>query len=351
MGSDAMRRCAALLALLVLPWLAACDDPAPADRAAAWLCARQRPDGTFGSDQYAVLRSGQALTPFVLYALLLHGGGPREKVARGLDAVRASIGPDGAIGYADPDLFEYPVYATSLAVLVLARVGDAGDGARIASMADWLSAQQCSEARGFEPGSAAYGAFGFGARGLRPGDPGHVDVCHTRYALQALAAAGRLDDRVRQRAIVLLDRLQRPDGGFTFSPVVDAANKAGRETGGGFRAYATATADGVLALRALGLRDDEPRLARALGWLARHANACSIGGIDEQPAEPWHDALRFYHAMALAAAWPPLRAELYAMLVARQRPDGSFRSELISAMKEDDPVLATALALHALAAR
>ena len=37
------------------------------------------------------------------------------------------------------------------------------------------------------------------------------------------------------------------------------------------------------------------------------------------------------------------------MLVARQERDGGFRSGLVSAMKEDDPLLATALALHALA--
>jgi hypothetical protein len=39
------------------------------------------------------------------------------------------------------------------------------------------------------------------------------------------------------------------------------------------------------------------------------------------------------------------------MLAQRQPQDGSFRSELVSAMKEDDPLLATALALKALVAR
>jgi hypothetical protein len=39
------------------------------------------------------------------------------------------------------------------------------------------------------------------------------------------------------------------------------------------------------------------------------------------------------------------------MLGQRQAKDGSFRSEMVSAMKEDDPLLATALALHALVAR
>lgn len=343
-----MRR-AATLALALL--LAACAERGAAERAAAWLGAQQRPDGGWHSGHYAVLRSGQALTPFVLHALLAHGSAPSDVVARGLGFVRRSIGPDGAIGYADPDVLEYPVYATSLAILVLARAGDAADRERIAAMADWLARQQCGEARGFALDAPAYGAFGFGARGLPPGVPGHVDLTHTRFALQALAAAGRLDADVRERAFVLLRTLQNDDGGFAFSPVVDAANKAGRGDDGAFRSYATATADGVLALRALGVGDDDPRLVAARRWLAQHARADRVGGIDEHPAEPWHDALRFYHAMVTAEVHAPLRDGLRAMLAERQRADGSFASDMITAMKEDDPLLATALALRAFAAR
>lgn len=347
MRTFAARACA-LLPLL----LAGCAERTAADRAAAWLLTQQQTDGTWRSEHYAVLRSGQALTPFVLHALLAHGVAPSSAtVERGVAAVRRSIATDGSIGYADPDVFEYPVYATSLAILVLTRVGDRADRERIDSMANWLLEQQCGEARGFLPESPAYGAFGFGARGLPPGEPGHVDLTHTRFALQALAAAGRLDDAVRCRAFVLLRNLQRTDGGFAFSPVVAEANKAGVDGEGRFRAYATSTADGVLALRALGAADDDPSLVAAHAWLARHARADRIGGIDEHPAEPWHDALRFYHAMVLAEAWPPARADLARVLRERQRPDGSWQSEIVTAMKEDDPLLATSLALRTFAAR
>lgn len=338
---------AALLGLL----LSACAGGDAGDRAAAWLWAQQRGDGSFRSEHHAVLRSGQALTPFVLHALLAHGEAGFERFARGLDFVRASIGSDGAVGYADADLLEYPVYATSLSILVLARAGDAGDRQRLGTMANWLLQQQCGEARGFLPDAPAYGAFGFGARGLPPGEPGHVDLTHTRLALQALAAAGRLDAAVRDRAFVLLRTLQHPDGGFAFSPVVDAANKAGRDGDGRFRSYATATADGVLALQALSVPADDARLVAARAWLLQNASAERVGGIDEHPAEPWHDALRFYHAMVLACAHPPARPDLAAMLEARQGRDGSFASDMVTAMKEDDPLLATALALHALAVR
>jgi len=336
-------------ALLVL---AACAERTAADRATAWLLAQQRSDGTWRSEHYAVLRSGQALTPFVLHALLANGVPPAAlAIGNGVEAVRRSIAADGSIGYADPDVFEYPVYSTSLAILVLARAGNDEDHARIDTMARWLLQQQCYEARGFAADAPAYGAFGFGARGLPPGEPGHVDLTHTRFALQALAAADRLDDGVRMRADVLLQRLQNGDGGFAFSPVVAEANKAGRGDDDRFRSYATATADGVLALRALGAGDDDPRVAAAHRWLAKNARADRIGGIDEHPAEPWHDALRFYHAMVLAEAWPPARRDLARMLRDRQRADGSLQSEIVTAMKEDDPLLATSLALHAFAAR
>jgi hypothetical protein len=107
----------------------------------------------------------------------------------------------------------------------------------------------------------------------------------------------------------------------------------------------------VLALQALGVAATDARLVAARAWLQKHASAERIGGIDDRPAEPWHDALRFYHAMVLASAHPSARRDLAAMLGARQRADGSFASDMVTAMKEDDPLLATALALHALSAR
>ena len=55
--------------------------------------------------------------------------------------------------------------------------------------------------------------------------------------------------------------------------------------------------------------------------------------------------------MVVAEAYPPSRTALHAMLVARQAQDGSFRSPLVTAMKEDDPLLATSLALCAFGCR
>jgi hypothetical protein len=121
--------------------------------------------------------------------------------------------------------------------------------------------------------------------------------------------------------------------------VVLDANKAGEE-GGAYRSYGSATADGVLALRAAGA-PAEP----ALRWLRSHHRT------DEAPGFP--DArrrfalgLRFYYAAACAEAAPELPV---APLLGPQRLDGSFvNPELL--VKEDDPLIATAFAVRALAA-
>src|SRR5262245_52478702 len=96
---------AALLAIVVLAaWPAPRDARTPAARAGDWLWSQQQRDGSWRSANYAVLRSGQALTPFVLATLLAAGAVPREHEAdaeRARAFVRRSIGDDGAIGYAD----------------------------------------------------------------------------------------------------------------------------------------------------------------------------------------------------------------------------------------------------------
>ena len=81
----------------------------------------------------------------------------------------------------------------------------------------------------------------------RPPHAGHVDLSLTRFVLEALRASG-VDgsDPAMTRARVFLERSQNHDGGFFFSPVTPALNKAG-ESADGFVSYGTTTADGVLA--------------------------------------------------------------------------------------------------------
>src|SRR5580692_710998 len=102
--------------------LAGCTTPQrPVLRhAASWLWSHQEADGGWHSQTYGLLRSGQALTPFVLDALLQVPEAvypqPGSQVDRALAFIRAQTRSDGALGMADRDIPDYPNYATALAV-------------------------------------------------------------------------------------------------------------------------------------------------------------------------------------------------------------------------------------------
>ena len=362
-------------------------------RAAARLWSQQGEDGGWHSGQYAVMRSGQALTPYVLHALLAVpeeiAPRPAEGVDRALDFIRRHVDEAGALGRTDADVLEYPAYSTSYAILCLLAVDDPGDEELLAKMTRWLAGAQFDEAEEFSPANFAYGGWGFDvAKG--PGDPGHMDLAHTRRALAALAAAAEgpagvraeLTSRYSARAEVFLGVVQRYnspflmmtrpqpalpagegvsaspfDGGFYFSPTVLAANKGrvGDDPAPHWRSYATATCDGILALIAAGVARDDERLAGAESWLREHSNLDYPQGIPTDYPEPWGDAVKFYHYSVRAEAyraldWPETeRRQLAELVAAQQRLDGAFRNEASSLMKEDDPLLCTALAVVALA--
>jgi hypothetical protein len=306
-------------------------------------------------------------------------GVPRSALDKAVAFIRSQVSDDGALGYRDPDVLEYPVYATSYAIRALKIA--APDDPLIARMAAWLAAMQLVEPKGFEPKTAAYGGWSFGVRSLRPGDPGHMDLAHTRRALEALRDAAALSDPGRTKALRFLGLVQKRagdverfpgvpgfeegggkvpfDGGFFFSPVVLVANKALWEKPAGeiaayFRSYATATADGALALLAAGVPPTDERVVSARRWLADHAGI-DPQGIPKDHPEPWVEALRFYHLAAFSEAASALaiegdwRERFTKRLSALQRPDGSFANDASPLMKEDDPILATTLALVALA--
>jgi hypothetical protein len=240
---------------------------------------------------------------------------------------------------------DYPNYATALAVDALLAAERRLWTADIAPMVAQLRAQQFSEANGWTPEHAAYGGWGMGGAIRRPtdaGHAGHVDLSMTRFVLEALHAAG-VDgaDPGMTRARVFLERSQNHDGGFFFSPVTPALNKAGRSAGG-FASYGTTTADGVLALRASGVPDSDDRMARALAWLDRNHQSDGVPGFDEDegPQASWSAGLRFYYAAAIARVRPQQRIRL-----PEQADDGSFRNAN-GRVKEDDPLIATTFAIQ-----
>jgi hypothetical protein len=360
-------------------------------KAAEYLWSQQADDGGWHSEQYAVLRSGQALTPFVLHTLLQVPEPvcprPEGGVKRALEFIRKHVGEDGALGHSDPDVVEYPVYSTSYALRCLVAVKDdpvlskESDARLTTRMYSFLSTAQFQEPE-FATTHAAYGGWGFDVA-KEAGDPGHMDLAHTRRALQALRALmpktgypqftrGELFLRVVQRhqgALAEPPQIERflhyhsdiPfDGGFYFSPIVEKANKGGFVTGidghaaPHFSSYATATCDGVLALLACGVSHDDVRVTKAIEWLQKHDDLTYPEGVPTDQPEPWGEAIRFYHYAVRAEAYAALKwpdgwqTELADLITKQQGADGSFRNELSPLMKEDEPLLCTALAIIAL---
>jgi len=320
---------------------------APLRAAAQYLWSQQADDGGFHSTTYGLLRSGQSLTPFVLVALLgvpdSESSRPRGAVERALTFITANTNAEGALGLMDDTAADYPNYATALAVCAMVKARKSGYEKIIEPMVAQLRAQQFSEANGWTSQHAPYGGWGMGGSIRRPPEAGHVDLSMTRHVLEALQLSGvPASDQVVTRALTYLERSQNPDGGFYFSPVNPEINKAG-ESGGRFASYGTATADGVLALRAAGVSDEDPRIAKAIVWLKDHHEPDRAPGFDEGTGQPWGSGLRFYYAAAISRVLPKLPVEL-----PPQTSDGSFRNS-VNLVKEDDPLIATAFALYVLA--
>ena len=325
-----------------------------------YLWSRQQRDGGWHSNTYGLLRSGQSLTPFILDALLGAGAGarphPPEQVDRAVKFLLNSIDGAGAMGRGDPLVADYPNYATSLGIRALARAQRIrprpGAAEAIRRAAAWLSSQQLTEQNGWQPDHPAYGAWGIGGDRRTPPEPGHVDLSMTRHVLQALAAAGvPAGDAVFSRAAIFLGRCQNPDGGFIFSTVVLDANKAGKE-GSRLRSYGTATADGILALLAAGASREDARVAAAAKWLASRHQGILAPGFPGPMYQRWAEGLKLYYAAAGAEAFRALEAApgpgVPQHLVKTQRRDGSW-ANAESLVKEDDPLIATGLAVKALA--
>ncbi|GAA4457494.1 terpene cyclase/mutase family protein [Novipirellula rosea] len=358
-----------------------------------YLIGQQSPDGGWKSQTYALLKSGQALTPFVLSILQDCNSSFAESVA----AARARSWMinqmrNGVLGVADADVLEYPVFASAFALRCFEAMPD--NDAAVDSLRRFLIREQFTESRGFSKSDLAYGGWGFGGT-QPPGQTGHMDLSHTRWALAAIRATddrSSYDDQASTTPNPELDQIYsnaqhflrllqkhpsepRPhpgdmsavnldprakgylyDGGFYFSPLVIAANKGrmGQKNGHTYlRSYATATCDGVIALLASGGDASDERVMSARAWLQQHSDWEYPEGIPREHPEPWGDAVYFYHQAVRAEAYWRLgiggdwAEQLVHRLQRHQRPDASIVNQRSGLMKENDPLLCSALALIA----
>lgn len=334
-------RAAHLLSIALLILLPACSTtpprpttPPPAlANGIAWLVAQQAPEGAWRSTTYSAYGEGPILTAAALWALTAcpEGSVPRDAIDRGEAYLRRCIAAEGKLESISP------VYGTSLAILSLARLRGPDD-VDVRRMARWLVSVQLAEPMGWSRADRAYGGWDRQGDWARSPNLAQADLSILSFAVEALAAARvSEEDPVWDRALTFVSRCQQPDGGFLATPVPEHGwvNKAGEG-----RSYGTATCDGVRALLACGAP------AEACGaWLDAHPSTDAPAGLNAE----WTEGLRFYHAYVWAAArrLRGLPVDV-SWLAGRQRADGSWANPQ-PLMKEDDPLVATLLAVAALA--
>lgn len=341
-----------------------------------YLWSMQKEDGSWRSELHGLLKGGQAYTPFILYALLQVNDSiypkPKEKINKALAFIRQNIAENGAMGKSGYVL-EYPNYATAYSLLVLAKIGEAKDKPLMQKMQTYLIEQQFDESRGIAMNHPAYGSWGFGETRMAAGEAGHADLSHTRRILEALQATNALNDSIRKKARIYLAISQKNnnnlnqkndsipkspfDGGFYYSTVVTAANKAKQimsKDAAYYPSYATATCDGVLSLLACGLDTTSMEVNEAQKWLLKHPKLNYPEGIPTEDKDQWYKVMVLYHLAVRAEAYEKLKIkgswqkEMFEILKEKQAKNGSFANLDGARNKENDPLLGSAFALTAL---
>lgn len=345
-------------------------------RAAGFLAGKQAADGAWQSEVYGPLKDGPSLTAFIAAALVkIKDGGAVEPTLSRAIGYLASIDPEaGGI--------TYPVFAAAAAVAALSRQSTS----RCAVARDvWLAClrrQQLVEALGWNENDDSFGGWSFAhelsvAIDGKPASPLAVpNLSATTFAIDALRAAGcSANDAAVQKALMFVQRCQNwaddesahdprfDDGGFFFlhgDAIRNKPGEAGADSAGRIRyhSYGSTTADGLRALLACGLPIDQPRVRAARSWLVANFSAERHPG--EYPADREHlrPALYFYFAASAAEALVASRpksdlgsstwaADFSEALLSRQRSDGAWANPAVD-VREDDPLVATPLALSAL---
>lgn len=327
-----MNRAAFLRLACVAPlWLrhkAAGGESPVTPRAAGtgWLLGRQSPDGAWRSEAYGAFRDGRALTLVVLRAL------PRGKAAA--KACQWLLGNGGTL------FDEYPVHLASALLECATRFPELEPLS--ATARDRLLALQC-------PGS---GGWSYSPRPPtnETAPMQQANLSATAMAIDGLRVGGvAADDPRLHKPAAFLRTCQNhasgddafDDGGFfqlAADPSRNKAGSAGKDRLGimRYRSYASSTADGLRAMLLCGESPDSPTVRAVVAWLRRHAG--------RTPPD-----LKYYTASSIArtARLLPELAPLIPDLSAEQKTDGSWQNPA-GEMREDCPIVATALALEAL---
>ena len=119
------------------------------------------------------------------------------------------------------------------------------------------------------------------------------------------------------------------------------------------RSYGTTTADGVLALLAMGSSPGDERIVAAQRWMSGHHRDMNVPGFVGEAYDRWPRGLAFYYSAVSAQVFRALKVNSGATVIEglrrTQRSDGSWANPE-NLVKEDDPLIATTFAVHAMVA-
>jgi hypothetical protein len=331
-------------------------------RGVQWLISQQGADGGWHSTTYGQLKDGPAVTSLIVDALghLNANDQPQYRAAinKGFAFLDRGLARRGTVASPDGSL-DFPTYAAALYLTGKRRLGMPIGGEQRRQLLDYLLGAQLVEGRGFEPQSPSYGGWDFLGKGDAQGITTGTSISVARYVLEALAQEPGVGKAIALGQEYVL-RCQRPGGGFAFTcEPMSLNNKAAYadEKLTEPRPYGTATCDGILALLACGLAPDDERIAKAIAWLVKRPAVALVPGFEGLPPEAgWQRGLRFYYYAGLTRVLPHFPAAdiasrcaaLVQQLVGEQKANGSWINES-DRMRENDPLIATALAAVALA--
>jgi squalene-hopene/tetraprenyl-beta-curcumene cyclase len=183
--------------------------------ASRYLLKAQSDDGGWHSDHYGPFKEGPSLTPLVLRTLLSMPGDVEKRYRKGAAYLAAQVKSDGGID-PGPHGLDYPVYTSAGAGQALSERCNARHvKARDAWLA-YLRERQLTEDLGWQPADKPYGGWGYSPRLPRkpkanePLPPlTESNLSATLAGLEALRAAGvKADDPALHKALVFVKRCQ-----------------------------------------------------------------------------------------------------------------------------------------------
>ncbi len=305
-----------------------------------YLIGRQSPDGAWRSKVYGMFRGGEALTPLVLTAI--HRDRPTA----------AKSGIEWIAKQSVDTWTLFPVH-NACWLLELAMTHEELNFLREPLIKRLLNLQMGRDL-GWESSHPFSGGWSYAGRA-----PKHVpdqavpamqqpNLSATVLAMIGLKAASLASDhQAFEEALVFVDSCQNfdstdpafDDGGFHQMQDDLMRNKGGQagtdQTGTlRFKSYAAATADGLRGMLLAGRAVDHPRVRAAMDWLLSHPTVSDVAD------------LHCYAAFSRMSANELLgNSKLQTIPISLpQQPDGSI-SNPHGEMREDDPLVATSLAL------